>query len=147
MKKNILNIVKTTALAYLFIILLVIMLALVWLGYIQSVGALVVLAIFTVVGTVTVIALVFKQLVKFIEDIKELYKMKIIHKSAWLVAIGLTIFNFINKLDGSGLTYMAVLKPVIIMVIFDVVVYGLVLLLALGIIIYEWYDNRKSKKL
>lgn len=71
MKKNILNIVKTTALAYLFIILLVIMLALVW-GYIQSVGALVVLAIFTVVGTVTVIALVFKQLVKFIEDIKEL---------------------------------------------------------------------------
>lgn len=74
--------------------------------------------------------------------------MKIIHRLAWLVAIGLTIFNFfINKLDGSGLTYMAVLKPVIIMIIFDVVVYGLVLLLALGIIIYEWYDERKSKKL
>lgn len=72
MKKNILSIVKTTALAYLFIILLVIMLALVWLGYIHSVGALVVLAIFTVVGTVTVIALAFKQLVKFIEDMKEL---------------------------------------------------------------------------
>ena len=73
--------------------------------------------------------------------------MKIIHRLAWLVAIGLIIFNFINKLDGSGLAYMAVLKPVIIMVIFDVVVYGLVLLLALGIIIYEWYDDRKSKKL
>ena len=57
------------------------------------------------------------------------------------------VINFINKLDGSGLTYMAVLKPVIIMIIFDVVVYGLVLLLALGIIIYEWYDERKSKKL
>lgn len=72
MKKNILNIVKTTVVAYLFIILLVIMLALVWLGYIQSVGALVVLEIFTVVGAVTVIALVFKQLVKFIEDVKKL---------------------------------------------------------------------------
>lgn len=42
---------------------------------------------------------------------------------------------------------MEALKPVIIMIIFDVVVYGLVLLLALGIIIYEWYDDRKSKKL
>lgn len=73
--------------------------------------------------------------------------MKIIHRLSWLVAIGLTIFNFINKLDGSGLTYMEALKPVIIMIIFDVVVYGLVLLLVLGIIIYEWYDDRKSKKL
>lgn len=72
--------------------------------------------------------------------------MKIIHRLAWLVAIGLTIFNFINKLDGSGLTYMAVLKPVIVMIIFDVVVYGLVLLLALGIIIYEWYDEWKEKE-
>lgn len=72
--------------------------------------------------------------------------MKIIHRLAWLVAIGLTIFNFINKLDGSGLTYMAVLKPVIVMIIFDVVVYGLVLLLALGIIIYEWYDEWKEKR-
>lgn len=54
------------------VIALVILLALVWLGYIKSVGALVVLAIFTIVGAVTVIALVFKQLVKFIEDIKEL---------------------------------------------------------------------------
>lgn len=72
--------------------------------------------------------------------------MKIIHRLAWLVAIGLTIFNFINKLDGSGLTYMAVLKPVIIMIIFDVVVYGLVLLLALGIIIYELYDEWKEKR-
>lgn len=72
--------------------------------------------------------------------------MKIIHRLAWLVAIGLTIFNFINKLDGSGLTYMAVIKPVIIMIIFDVVVYGLVLLLALGIIIYEWYDEWKEKR-
>lgn len=41
---------------------------------------------------------------------------------------------------------MAVLKPVIIMIIFDVVVYGLVLLLALGIIIYEWYDEWKEKR-
>lgn len=70
--------------------------------------------------------------------------MKIIHRLAWLVAIGLTIFNFINKLDGSGLTYMAVLKPVIIMIIFDVVVYGLVLLLTLGIIIYEWVRRKKE---
>nr|DAM58388.1 MAG TPA: ATPase [Caudoviricetes sp.] len=72
--------------------------------------------------------------------------MKIIHRLAWLVAIGLTIFNFINKLDGSGLTYMAVLKPVIVMIIFDVVVYSIVLLLALGIIIYEWYDEWKEKR-
>lgn len=72
--------------------------------------------------------------------------MKIIHRLAWLVSIGLTIFNFINKLDGSGLTYMAVLKPVIIMIIFDVVTYSLVLLLALGIIVYEWYDEWKEKR-
>lgn len=72
--------------------------------------------------------------------------MKIIHSLAWLVAIGLTIFNFIGKLDGNGLTYMEALKPVIIMIIFDVVVYGLVLLLALGIIIYEWYDEWKEKR-
>lgn len=72
--------------------------------------------------------------------------MKIIHRLAWLVAIGLTIFNFIGKLDGNGLTYTETLKPVIIMIIFDVVVYGLVLLLALGIIIYEWYDEWKEKR-
>lgn len=72
--------------------------------------------------------------------------MKIIHRLAWLVAIGLTIFNFIGKLDGNGLTYMETLKPVIIMVIFDVVTYSLVLLLALGIIIYEWYDEWKKKR-
>lgn len=72
LQKSIIGIVKTTVVAYLMIIALVILLALVWLGYIQSVGALVVLAIFTVAGTVTVIALIFKQLVKFIEDIKEL---------------------------------------------------------------------------
>lgn len=29
-------------------------------------------AIFTIVGTVTIIAVIFKQLVKFIEDMKEL---------------------------------------------------------------------------
>lgn len=73
--------------------------------------------------------------------------MKIIHRIAWLVAIGLTIFNFIGKLDGNGLTYMETLKPVIIMIIFDVVTYGLALVLALGFIAYEWYDDRKSKKL
>lgn len=72
LQKSIIGIIKTTVTAYLMVIALVILLALVWLGYIQSVGALVVLAIFTVVGTVTVIALAFKQLVKFIEDIKEL---------------------------------------------------------------------------
>lgn len=73
--------------------------------------------------------------------------MKIIHRLAWLVAIGLTIFNFINKLDGSGLTYMETLKPVIIMIIFDVATYLLVFVLALGVIAYEWYSDRKSKKL
>ena len=72
--------------------------------------------------------------------------MKIIHRLAWLVAIGLTIFNFIGKLDGNGLTYMETLKPVIIMIIFDVVTYSLVLLLALGIIVYEWYDEWKEKR-
>lgn len=72
--------------------------------------------------------------------------MKIIHRLAWLVAIGLTIFNFINKLDGNGLTYMETLKPVIIMIVFDVVTYGLVLLIALGIIAYEWYDDWKDKR-
>lgn len=72
--------------------------------------------------------------------------MKIIHKLAWLVALGLTIFNFIGKLDGSGLTYMEVLKPVIIMIMFDVVTYGIVLVLALGIIAYEWYDDWKEKR-
>lgn len=72
--------------------------------------------------------------------------MKIIHRLAWLVAIGLTIFNFIGKLDGNGLTYMETLKPVIIMIIFDVVTYGLVLVPALGIIVYEWYDEWKEKR-
>lgn len=72
MKKNILSIVKTTVVAYLFIMLLVVMLALVWLGYIQSVTGLVAILLLTVVGGGTIIVLSFKQLVKFIEDMKEL---------------------------------------------------------------------------
>ena len=72
--------------------------------------------------------------------------MKIIHRLAWLVAVGLTIFNFISKLYGSGLTYMQVLNPVIIMLIVDIVVYGLLLLVALGIIVYELYDEWKSER-
>ena len=72
--------------------------------------------------------------------------MKIIHRLAWLVAIGLTIFNFISKLDGSGLTYMQALNPVIIMLIVDIVVYGLLLLVALGIIVYELYDEWKRER-
>ena len=72
LQKSIIGIIKTTVVAYLMIIALEILLALVWLGYIQNVGALVVLAILTVVGTIAVLTLVFKQLVKFIEDIKEL---------------------------------------------------------------------------
>lgn len=72
--------------------------------------------------------------------------MKIIHRLAWLVAIGLTIFNFIGKLDGSELTYMQVLNPVFIMLIVDIVLYGLLLLVALGIIVYELYDEWKSER-
>lgn len=72
--------------------------------------------------------------------------MKIIHRLAWLVAIGLTIFNFISKLDGSGLTYMQVLNPIIIMLIFDIVVYGILLVVVLGIIVYELYDEWKSER-
>lgn len=72
--------------------------------------------------------------------------MKIIHRLAWLVAIGLTIFNFIGKLDGNGLTYMEVLKPVIYMIGFDIVVYGLLLVLVLAIIVYKWYDEWKSER-
>ena len=72
--------------------------------------------------------------------------MKIIHRLAWLVAIGLTIFNFIGMLDGSELTYMQVLNPVIIMLIVDIVLYGLLLLVALGIIVYELYDEWKSER-
>lgn len=72
MKKNILSIVKTTVVAYLFIMLLVVMLALVWLGYIQSVTGLVAILLLTAVGGGTIIVLSFKQLVKFIEDMKEL---------------------------------------------------------------------------
>lgn len=71
-KDNILSIVKTTVVAYLFIILLVVMLALVWLGYVQSVAGLVALLFLTVVGTVVIITKIYKQLVKFIEGIKEL---------------------------------------------------------------------------
>lgn len=71
-KKNILSIVKTTVVAYLFIMLLVVMLALVWLGYVQSITGLVAILLLTVVGGVTIIVLSFKQLVKFIEDMKEL---------------------------------------------------------------------------
>lgn len=72
--------------------------------------------------------------------------MKIIHRLAWLVALGMTIFNFIAKLDGSGLTYMQVLNPVIIMLVIDIVVYGLLLLVTLGIIVYELYDEWKSER-
>lgn len=71
-KKNILSIVKTTVVAYLFIMLLVVMLALVWLGYIHSITGLVAILLLTVVGGGTIIVLSFKQLVKFIEDVKEL---------------------------------------------------------------------------
>lgn len=71
-KKNILSIVKTTVVAYLFIMLLVVMLALVWLGYVQSITGLVAILLLTVVGGGTIIVLSFKQLVKFIEDMKEL---------------------------------------------------------------------------
>lgn len=72
LQKNIIGIVKTTVVAYLFIMLLVVMLALVWLGYIQSITGLVAILLLIVVGGGTIIVLSFKQLVKFIEDIKEL---------------------------------------------------------------------------
>jgi hypothetical protein len=72
LSKKVLGLIKTTVLAYLMAIVLLILIALIWLGYIKSVGVLVAIAIFTVAGTVTIIAVIFKQLVKFIEDIKEL---------------------------------------------------------------------------
>lgn len=72
LQKNIIGIVKTTVVAYLFIVLLVVMLALVWLGYVQSITGLVAILLLIVVGGGTIIVLSFKQLVKFIEDIKEL---------------------------------------------------------------------------
>ena len=72
LSKKVLGLIKTTVLAYLMAIVLVILIALMWLGYIKSVGVLVTIATFTVAGTVTIIAVIFKQLVKFIEDIKEL---------------------------------------------------------------------------
>ena len=72
LSKKVLGLIKTTVLAYLMAMVLVILIALIWLGYIKSIGALVAIAIFTVAGTVTIIAVIFKQLVKFIEDIKEL---------------------------------------------------------------------------
>lgn len=72
LQKSIIGIVKTTVVAYLFIMLLVVMLALVWLGYIQSITGLVAILLLIVVGGGTIIVLSFKQLVKFIEDMKEL---------------------------------------------------------------------------
>lgn len=72
LQKSIIGIIKTTVVAYLFIMLLVVMLALVWLGYIQSITGLVAILLLIVVGGGTIIVLSFKQLVKFIEDIKEL---------------------------------------------------------------------------
>nr|DAM58389.1 MAG TPA: hypothetical protein [Caudoviricetes sp.] len=72
LQKNIIGIVKTTVVAYLFIMLLVVMLALVWLGYVQRITGLVAILLLIVVGGGTVIVLSFKQLVKFIEDMKEL---------------------------------------------------------------------------
>lgn len=72
LKKNIIGIIKTTVVAYLMVIALVILLALVWLGYIQSITGLVAILLLTVVGGGTIVVLSFKQLVKFIEDMKEL---------------------------------------------------------------------------
>lgn len=72
LSKKVLGLIKTTVLAYLMAMVLVILIALIWLGYIKSIGSLVAIAIFTVAGTVTIIAVIFKQLVKFIEDMKEL---------------------------------------------------------------------------
>ena len=41
---------------------------------------------------------------------------------------------------------MQVLNPVIIMLVIDIVVYGLLLLVTLGIIVYELYDEWKSER-